>query len=147
MLADKHRADFLLDFENHTFCNHGSYGAAPKVWTDFRTMKTCSFIPHWCLKFRYFRWYAIEKMNYWWKWKVILIRGLGRVLYFCRTNFQNSDFYTIRCRKNPLRKTALPRYIECCKAAADFVYAAHDNLTIVRNTTQGWGIKESVTEH
>ena len=31
MLADKHRADFLLDFENHTFCNHGSYGAAPKV--------------------------------------------------------------------------------------------------------------------
>ena len=33
MLADKHRADFLLDFENHTFCNHGSYGAAPKVCT------------------------------------------------------------------------------------------------------------------
>jgi len=30
-LAEKYRKDFLLDFENHTFCNHGSYGAAPKV--------------------------------------------------------------------------------------------------------------------
>ena len=31
MLAAKHREDFLLDFENNTFCNHGSYGAIPKV--------------------------------------------------------------------------------------------------------------------
>ena len=69
MLADKHRADFLLDFENHTFCNHGSYGAAPKV---------CTVMGFWSTKYLIFRWYATEKMNYWWKWKVIPIRGSGR---------------------------------------------------------------------
>jgi len=34
MLAAKYRDDFLLDFENNTFCNHGSYGAIPKVVMD-----------------------------------------------------------------------------------------------------------------
>ena len=53
MLADKHRADFLLDFENHTFCNHGSYGAAPKV------CQPRVFDQH-----PIFRWYATGKMNY-----------------------------------------------------------------------------------
>ena len=24
------RDDFILEYNNHTFCNHGSYGAPPK---------------------------------------------------------------------------------------------------------------------
>ena len=29
--SKSYREDFLLDFENYTFLNHGSYGAIPKV--------------------------------------------------------------------------------------------------------------------
>lgn len=86
MLADKHRDDFLLDFQNHTFCNHGSYGAAPKV-------------------------VCVRKND----------------LLMEMESHPDTWF----------RKTALPRYIECCKAAAEFVHAKHENVTIVRNTTQG----------
>ena len=34
MLADKHQKDFLLDFDNNCYCNHGSYGAAPRQVFD-----------------------------------------------------------------------------------------------------------------
>ena len=74
MLADKHRADFLLDFENHTFCNHGSYGAAPKVGALSRVFGQPDI---W-----FFRWFVTGKMNYWWKWKVIPILGSGRFSYW-----------------------------------------------------------------
>lgn len=86
MLADKHRSDFLLDFENNTYCNHGSYGAAPKAV------------------------------------------------------FNRKNELLLQMESNPdkwFRETALPQYIEVCKVAAEFVHADWENITIVRNTTQG----------
>ena len=102
MLADKHRADFLLDFENHTFCNHGSYGAAPKVWTDFRTMKTCSFIPHWCLnsKISIFQVVCDRKNELLMEMESHPDTWFRQGFILSQKNFQISDFYTIRFRKN-----------------------------------------------
>jgi len=86
MLATKHRADFLLDFEHNSYCNHGSYGAAP------------------------------------------------------RQVFDEKNRLLLEMESNPdkwFRETAMPRYINCCKVAADFVGAKWENVTLVRNTTQG----------
>ena len=36
MNNEKLREDFLLEFDKHTFCNHGSYGAPPKCVFNLR---------------------------------------------------------------------------------------------------------------
>ena len=54
--------------------------------------------------------------------------------------FNEKNRQLLEMEQNPdkwFRETALPRYIECCKVAAEFVNAKWENVTLVRNTTQG----------